>query len=103
MHPSNDDTGASMEMPRYKSHKQVWALEIKDVLPLSYEAQLETQHTPQPRSVTFVDKGYAPIWCPPDMFSRYMPVSGDFFVQYEDGYKSFSSRKAFFEGYSPVT
>jgi hypothetical protein len=91
MHPSenehHEDTGASMEMPRYKSHKQIWALEINTV---------------DGHSLTFRDKGYAPITCADEMFSRYVPVPGDYYVQYEDGYKSFSPRKAFLEGYTRV-
>jgi hypothetical protein len=91
MHPSehehHEDTGASMEMPRYKSHKQIWALEI---------ATVDGHH------LTFRDKGYAPILCADEMFSRYVPVPGDYYVQYEDGYKSFSPRKAFQDGYTRV-
>lgn len=37
--------------------------------------------------------------CPDEMFSRYRPVPGDFLVVYEDGYKAFSPRQAFLDGY----
>jgi hypothetical protein len=87
MHPTDEDSGASMEMPRYRSHKQVWALEI---------------HTVVGRYLTFRDAGYAGIMCPEPMFSRYTPVPGDFYVVYDDGYKSFSPRKAFVEGYTKI-
>jgi hypothetical protein len=87
MHPSEEteDTGACLEMPRYKSHKQVWALEIDTV---------------NGHRLTFREKGYASIMCDGAMFTRYSPVPGDFYVQYDDGYKSFSPRKAFAEGYA---
>ena len=85
MHSTEDDTGAAMEMPRYVSHKKVWALELETVV---------GQH------LTFRDKGYAPMRAPAEMFSRYLPVPGDFYVVYADGYKSFSPRKAFLEGYT---
>jgi hypothetical protein len=95
MHPSEhnpDDLAAAIEMPRYKSHKHVWALEIASVT-----------HRTDGSGVwrlEFVDKGYAPISAPAEMFTRYQPVAGDFYVQYVDGYKSFSPRKAFLEGYT---
>lgn len=97
MHPiDNDDNGASAEMPRYISHKRVWALEIDTV----GEAPNPTTNAPlPPRKLTFRDKGYAAMMAPDEMFSRYVPVPGDFYVVYADGYKSFSPRKAFLEGY----
>lgn len=76
---------AGAEPPRYKSHKTVWALEIADVTGTV---------------LMFAEKGYAPIEASVEMFSRYTPAIGDFLVIYEDGYKSFSPRKAFIEGYS---
>lgn len=83
-----DDAGApQIEMPKYVSHKTVWALEIDSV---------------EGHRLTFRDKDYAPTVCDEAMFSRYMPVPGDYYVQYVDGYKSFSPRKAFKEGYTAV-
>ena len=78
---------ATTEMPRYKSHKTVWALEIATADRLTCK-------------LTFSDTGYAPITVDAAMWSRYKPVAGDFYVVYADGYKSFSPRKAFLEGYS---
>lgn len=87
----NDDAPeAQMEMPRYVSHKKVWALEI------------ETVSVGAPYRMKPADKGYAEITLPAEMWARYQPVSGDFYVVYADGYKSFSPRKAFLEGYKPV-
>ena len=79
------------EMPRYKSHKVVHALEIGMVS--------------EPDSDTYIgyaDAGYGHIVfkVPPEMLARYHPVIGDFHVHYEDGYSSFSPRKAFLEGYT---
>jgi hypothetical protein len=85
-----DEYGAAMEMPRYKSHKTVWALEIDEVQKIDHDMTSR---------LTFRDEGYASIVVPGEMFSRYRPVPGDFYVQYEDGYKSFSPRKAFLGGY----
>jgi hypothetical protein len=92
MHDSDDDTGAQMEMPRYVSYKKVWALEINTVGDSDWNADGK-------RKLTFRDTGYAPMMAPAEMFLRYQPVPGDFYVQYADGYKSFSPRKAFLDGY----
>lgn len=75
----------SREMPRYKSHKIVWALKIADVTGCT---------------ITPADEGYAPFEVDPSLYLRYTPTAGDYFVQYEDGYKSFSPAKAFEEGYT---
>ena len=76
------------EMPRYQSYKKVWALKIAVV------------EGPNPWKITPEDERYSPIECDSKMFSRYIPVPGDYYVVYDDGYKSFSPRKAFEEGYS---
>lgn len=102
MHPAdnehehdNDAGAASMEMPRYKCHKEVWALEIDTV---------DTPDFPNISGATlsFKDKGYASVKVGRVMFSRYVPVPGDFYVQYKDGYKSFSPRKEFLDGYTKI-
>lgn len=96
MHPTEErDDGAaaaSMEMPRYVSHKKVWALEISKIEDLSDRLVIR---------LSFAESGYAPVEMrrEDNIFSRYKPVPGDFYVQYSDGYKSFSPRKAFLEGY----
>jgi hypothetical protein len=81
-------------MPRYISHKRVWALEIDTVAP-----HVSGPGGDFPAMLTFRDNGFAAISVPDEMFSRYKPVPGDFYVVYADGYKSFSPRKAFLEGY----
>lgn len=83
------------EMPRYRCHKVVWALEIKAF----------KWDTTQPQGgwlVTPADIGYADVHLSAAVFSRYTPTPGDFIVQYDDGYWSVSPRKAFIEGYTPI-
>ena len=87
MHPDSNDTGASVEMPRYQSHKKVWALKIAAV---------------DERRLSFAESGYAPILVEHNMFARYTPVPGDYYVVYDDGYKSISPAKAFEEGYTRI-
>ena len=97
MHDEIDEvgapTGAQVEMPKYKSYKEVWALQIDKVV----------RH-PEDKTygLAFKEAGFAPIRLPEAMFSRYTPVPGDFYVVYADGYQSFSPRKAFTEGYNPI-
>lgn len=81
-----------MEMPRYVSHKKVWALEIAKI----------NRMTPGKVTMSFVDEGYAPITLDEDdpLFARYKPIQRDFYVVYADGYKSLSPRQAFLDGYS---
>jgi len=86
MHPSEDGIGA-IQMPRYQSHKKVWALKIASV---------------EGYTLTFAEPGYAPIRVDEQLFGRYTPVVGDYYVTYDDGYKSISPAKAFEEGYTRI-
>lgn len=83
-----------VQMPRYVSHKKVWALEISTV----------NRMTAGKVILSFKDKGYASITFDEGdlLFARYAPIQGDFFVVYGDGYKSFSPAKAFLEGYTRI-
>ena len=78
---------STAEMPRYRCHKEVWALRIKDVAG---------------NRLYFFEPLFAPVDADEEMFSRYTPQIGDYYVVYSDGYKSFSPKKAFEEGYTPV-
>jgi hypothetical protein len=83
--------GSAMEMPRYQSHKKVWALKIKKV-------DVGGLHS----RMFFEENGYAPTTVETAMFARYTPIRGDYYVVYDDGYKSISPAKAFEEGYTLV-
>ena len=81
------------EMPFYICHKRVQALEILEV----------GNYYPDPHGTKLLravryDGGS--IGLSQDLFQRYVPVPGDFLVRYEDGYESFSPRKAFLDGYT---
>ena len=79
------------EFPLYQSHKKVRALEINN---------LEVHIDEGTAKLTFADKSYDSITISLAMITRYVPISGDFYVVYEDSYESFSPRKAFLEGYT---
>lgn len=74
-------------MPRYLCHKVVHALKIKDVSGCT---------------ITPADEGYAPFVVPSEMYLRYTPTAGDYYVVYGDGYASFSPAAAFEAGYAPL-
>lgn len=76
------------EIPLYKCHKEVRAFKITRMVPMSKGSQLwgEDGHTQ-------VDLTYV---------IKHKPEVGGYFVQYEDGYISYSPAKAFEEGYSIV-
>lgn len=80
-----------MEMPRYISHKRVWALEIGEGIVVNPDGTA---------ILPIADSGYAPVTVAKGVISRYVPMPGDFYVQYADGYQSISPRKAFLEGYT---
>lgn len=77
------------EMPLYQSHKKVRALEIAKVRPAYADVVLE-----------FAEPGYPSKLVDGKVFARYVPVPGDFYVVYEDGYESISRRQPFLDGYT---
>ena len=84
-------------MPRYRSHKHVWALKIAA---LEFSSDGSAKLAP-------ADAGYAPFQTKPDFRLRFhggRPYSDDadlgYYVQYADGYESWSPTKAFEEGYT---
>jgi len=95
---------ASTEMPKYKSHKEVWALKIKSI-------ELDADLDKKPNKVTdgsailsFKENGYAQIKVDHDFVRRMKNTDDDlgYYVVYDDGYKSWSPTKAFEEGYTRI-
>lgn len=79
--------------PRYQSHKRVWALKIGEGIKVNPDGSAV---------LPIADSGYAPITVEKGVISRYVPMPGDYYVVYDDGYKSISPAKAFEEGYVRV-
>jgi hypothetical protein len=86
----------SVQMPKYRSHKEVWALKI---------AAFEKLENGGLR-ITPAEHGYAPF----EVEAKFVPLHdpgrpqvGWYFVQYENGYKSFSPADAFENGYTRLT
>ena len=78
-------------MPKYKCHKNVWALKINRV----ERGAVTLLH--------FDDQRYAPISVSYSFDEKHKPEAGGYYVVYEDGYESFSPAGAFESGYSLVS
>jgi len=89
----NENTGASAEMPRYKCHKEVWALKLSGVAPVNQDGT--NWLYPE-------DKRYAGFLVSAEYMQKHKPTVGGYYVVYADGYKSFSPADAFEDGYSLI-
>ena len=89
----------SREMPKYQSHKRVWALKIKSI---KRDGEGENRDSDGSAMITPVEAGYAPFRVEFDYMHKHKPEAGGYYVQYEDGYKSFSPAQAFEEGYKKI-
>lgn len=95
-----EQSSAQVEMPRYKCHKQVWALKIDAINLDSDVAQSEGRETDGGAFIYPEEKGYAPFKVDAAYLEKHKPEAGGYYVVYQDGYKSFSPAKAFEFGYS---
>ena len=87
-----------MEMPRYVCHKRVHALEIERV---EYETGKKPQNETDGGAFLFPkDNRFFRFLVGFDFVQKHNPQAGGYYVVYEDGYKSFSPKKAFEDGYS---
>lgn len=86
------------EYPLYRCHKEVRALKIKDVVDPT-EPGNETDGS---RVLHFEDPAFQPRRINHDYVCKHKPVAGGYFVQYEDGYESFSPSPAFESGYTKI-
>lgn len=83
-------------MPQYQSHKKVWALKIATVTGCGTDTTTDENPIVE---VTFEDKVFAPRKF--NLRGKPTPESGWYFVQYADGYTSFSPAEAFETGHTP--
>lgn len=97
MQPENE-TGASAEMPRYKCHKEVWALKIKEIK----DPTIPGNESDGSRIIVPEDAGYAPFRVDHAYIRKHKPEIGGYYVAYKDGYRSFSPARAFEDGYTKI-
>lgn len=92
---SNELSGTSMEMPKYRSHKTVWAMKITGIEPQAADgtAGLLCETPDGQPSRIIVTQEYQ---------QKHAPAFGGYYVRYADGYESFSPAQAFEEGYTRI-
>lgn len=99
---------AQRQLPQYQCHKKVWALKIKEVIvhalpnrssPEEDAAFIESDAF-MGATLIPVEAGYAPIPVDADWYRKHAPIAGGYWVQYEDGYTSYSPGPAFESGYT---
>ena len=99
---------AQCEMPKYKCHKEVWALKIAKI---TYHAHANTEVTIEEFAKTDEFSGghifaenekFAPIAFDADYYHKHHPECGGYYVVYADGYVSFSPAEAFESGYTLI-
>lgn len=93
--------GASVEMPRYRCHKEVWALKIVDVAHDIDAAKATGRETDGSAVLTF-EAPYGPLKVHHAYVRKHQPAAGGYYVVYQDGYTSFSPAKVFEDGYTPI-
>jgi len=98
----NKESEVMAEMPRYQSHKKVWALKIRSISMVAEGALL-----------TFEEERYAPITVDGTEGDRIADaqityeqdhdvIDFGYLVVYEDGYRSWSPTEAFEAGYTRI-
>ena len=95
--PPNDQPCG--ELPRYKCHKEVWALKIKRI---DYPRTGAQQDDDGKRLIVPENGRYSPILVDHDYMRKHQPKKGGYYVVYADGYKSWSPAEAFEDGYTLI-
>ena len=111
-----------MEMPRYKCHKEVWALKIAQVIRVQEPTFMSAvckgceelrnncghcerclwrkEHRNPGYVIVPEEQRYARFCVDRTYVEKHKPEAGGYYVVYADGYKSFSPAAAFEEGYT---
>lgn len=92
----NGGGSASMEMPRYRSHKIVHALKIEEVI----DPTKPGNESDGSRILRFEEYAYAPMRVSHDYVRKHNPQVGGYYVVYDGGYASWSPAEAFESGYT---
>lgn len=96
------EMSASAEMPKYRSHKTVWALKIASIIFDRVVARAEGRETDGSATITPTEPGYAPFKVDHAYVHKHQPKAGGYYVVYVDGYKSWSPADAFEEGHTQI-
>jgi hypothetical protein len=95
-------------MPKYKCHKVVAALKIKQVTRHAHEDPAYNDRTFEASAkfkggfLHFEDERFIPLAVDADWYRKHAPMPGNYFVVYDDGYTSCSPANAFESGYTKI-
>jgi len=87
-----------IEMPRYKCHKEVWALKIKSITPDG--AGEPNRESDGSAMIEPEESGYAAFRVDWEYVRKHNPKVGGYYVVYDGGYKSYSPAEPFESGYT---
>jgi hypothetical protein len=87
---------SKMKMPRYKCHKEVFALKVMQIEEIISNDNYNNSCTIIPEAP------YEKFTVDGDYRNKHNPVVGGYYVLYDDGYESFSPQKAFEDGYTLI-
>lgn len=93
----------SQELPKYRSHKEVWALKIAHIEPLpNPDTSGNSAAASYGAVITPEEDGFAPFEVSAEYVMKHKPAVGGYYVVYEGGYESWSPGKAFESGYTRI-
>lgn len=101
MNDENPLNAPMMELPKYRCHKEVWALKIKHLRPDPDSLPIGSSDAPGLMMIP-EDSRYGQIWLDPSWVGKHAPEVGGYFVAYADGYTSYSPAEAFESGYTLI-
>jgi hypothetical protein len=101
------EMNAGMEMPKYKCHKEVWALKIKTV---TFDAETREGNRETDGSATIfpAEENFMPVKVDREYVRKHLrgllpqQIVGGYYVVYRDGYASFSPATEFEDGYTLI-
>ena len=93
---------AVREMPKYECHKIVYALKIGKIELDVNIAQVGDRKIDGSAMIYPVDEGFAPFYVTAGYVLKHKPQANGYYVVYEDGYKSWSPREVFENGYTRI-
>ena len=85
------DERACCEMPKYRCHKEVHAVEIEKITYSKHYAMI------------YPDSRFAAIRVDAEYVRKHNPQAGGYYVVYKDGYESWSPKEAFEDGYTKLS
>ncbi len=87
-------------LPQYQCHKRVRAARIVSIESAPESGEILFLDKPDPREVSGSRLAGTQLHVDAAWVRKHMPMIGGYFVQYEDGYSSYSPAEAFESGYS---